>query len=138
MSEQANLGLDLLVYIGEGPSAKPIGGQRGASYEMSAESIDVSTKTTGAWKAKIGGAKEWTAECEGVFFFNETGFEAAKTAFRAGTPVMLRFSKRDDAKKGEQGLAIITSIAIDAPYDDAMTYSISFEGAGALESIPGK
>ena len=82
MSEQANLGLDLLVYIGE----NAIGGQRGASYEMSAESIDISTKTTGAWKAKIGGAKEWTAECEGVFFFNETGFEAAKTAFRAGTP----------------------------------------------------
>ena len=135
MSEQANLGLDLLVYIGE----NAIGGQRGASYEMSAESIDISTKTTGAWKAKIGGAKEWTAECEGVFFFNETGFEAAKTAFRAGTPVLLKFTKRNEPTKGEQGNAIITSIAIDAPYDDAMTYSISFEGAGALESItPGK
>ena len=135
MAQQANLGLDLLIYIGD----NPIGGQRGASYEMSAESIDISTKTTGAWKAKIGGAKEWTAECEGVFFFDEVGFEAAKTAFRAGTPVKLKFSKRDEPTKGEQGDAIITSIAIDAPYDDAMTYSISFEGAGALESItPGK
>ena len=133
MSGQASLGLDLLIYIGE----NPIGGQRGASYEMSAESIDISTKTTGAWKAKIGGAKEWTAECEGVFFFNETGFEAAKTAFKAGTPVQLKFTKRGEPTKGEQGNAIITSIAIDAPYDDAMTYSISFEGAGALEDIPG-
>lgn len=135
MSGQASLGLDLLIYIG----SNPIGGQRGASYEMSAESIDISTKTTGAWKAKIGGAKEWTAECEGVFFFDEVGFEAAKTAFRAGTPVQLKFTKRNEPQKGEQGNAIITSIAIDAPYDDAMTYSISFEGAGALESItPGK
>ena len=132
MSGQANLGLDLLIYINE----DPIGGQRGASYEMSAESIDISTKTTGAWKAKIGGAKEWTAECEGVFFFEEAGFEAAKAAFRAGTPVQLKFSKRGEPTKGEQGNAIITSIAIDAPYDDAMTYSISFEGAGALEDIP--
>lgn len=135
MAEQASLGLDLLVYIGEGATAKAIGGQRGASYEMTSDSIDVSTKNTGSWKAKIGGAKEWSAECDGIYFFEEEGFQAAKDAFRAGTPVTVKFSKKSDPTKGEQGLAIITSISVDAPYDDAMTYTLSFEGAGELTDI---
>lgn len=30
------------------------------------------------------------------------------------------------------GLAVITDYPLEAPYDDAMTYSLSFEGMGAL------
>ena len=134
MANEAKRGLDLLIYIGEGPAAKLVGGQREASYEMTADVLDASTKNTGDWKVKVAGAKEWSAECGGVYFLNDEGYKAVKAAFIAGETVMLRFS---DVEKtfGEEGKAIITSMAIDVPYDDLMTYSLSFEGAGALTEV---
>ena len=33
------------------------------------------------------------------------------------------------------GLAVITDYPIEAPYDDAMTYSLSLEGMGALVDL---
>ena len=33
------------------------------------------------------------------------------------------------------GLAVITDYSLEAPFDDAMTYSISFAGMGALVDL---
>ncbi|MGL4730523.1 MAG: phage major tail protein, TP901-1 family [Clostridium sp.] len=130
MTNQAKRGLDLMMYVGE----TPIGGQRGASIEMTSETLDVSTKTTGDWTAKINGAKSWTSSCEGIYFLGDTGYKAAVDAFIAGTSVTVKLS--DNGKTiGYTGQAIITSLSIDAPYDDALTYSLEFEGVGALTEI---
>jgi TP901-1 family phage major tail protein len=130
MANEAKRGLDLMIYVGE----TAIGGQRGASIEMTSETLDVSTKTTGDWTAKISGAKSWTSSCEGICFISDTGYKAAVAAFNAGTAVTIRLS--DEGKTiGYTGSAIITTLSIDAPYDDAMTYSMDFEGVGALTEI---
>ena len=130
MANEAKRGLDLMIYVGE----TPIGGQRGASIEMSSETLDVSTKTTGDWTAKINGAKSWTSSCEGIVFTGDAGYKAAVDAFIAGQSVNIELK---DAEKtiGYTGKAIITTLSIDAPYDDALTYSMDFEGVGALTEI---
>ena len=42
-------GLDVLIKVG----STVVGGQRNASLEMSAETIDTTVKSTGGWAAKI-------------------------------------------------------------------------------------
>ncbi len=121
-------GLDILVSIGK----QSIGGQRNASVEMTSETIDVSCKTTGEWTAKIAGAKSWTAECDGMYFDGDAGYTAALTAFTAGNEVDVKIAD-SESTVGFGGKAIITSMNIDAPYEDAMTYSISLEGTGELK-----
>ena len=81
-------GLDVLIKVG----STVVGGQRNASLEMSAETIDTTVKTTGGWAAKIPGMKSWTSSCDGVYFLDDAGLEAAQAAFMNGTEVKLDFS----------------------------------------------
>ena len=125
-------GLDVLVKVG----SQVVGGQRNASLEMSAETIDTTVKTTGGWAAKIPGIKSWTSSCDGIYFVDDAGLEAAQTAFMNGTSVQLDFSKGEDLVYS--GQAVITSMSVEAGQEDIVSYTISFEGTGALTATPGK
>ena len=119
-------GLDVLIKVG----SQVVGGQRNASLEMSAETIDTTVKTTGGWASKIPGIKSWTSSCDGVYFVDDAGLEAAQTAFMNGTPVQLEFSKGVEVVYS--GQAVITSMSVEAGQEDVVSYTISFEGTGAL------
>ena len=119
-------GLDVLIKVG----STVVGGQRNASLEMSAETIDTTVKTTGGWASKITGIKSWTSSCDGVYFVDDTGLEAAQTAFMNGTAVSLEFSNSNGLTYS--GQAVITSMSVEAGQEDIVSYTISFEGTGAL------
>ena len=119
-------GLDVLIKVG----STVVGGQRNASLEMSAETIDTTVKTTGGWASKITGIKSWTSSCDGVYFVDDAGLEAAQTAFMNGTAVSLEFS--NSSGLSYSGQAVITSMAVEAGQEDIVSYTISFEGTGAL------
>ena len=119
-------GLDVLIKVG----SQVVGGQRNASLEMSAETIDTTVKSPGGWAAKIPGMKSWTSSCDGVYFLDDAGLSAAQTAFMNGTPVQLEFSKEEGL--AYSGQAVITSMAVEAGQEDIVSYTISFEGTGAL------
>ena len=119
-------GLDVLIKVG----TQVVGGQRNASLEMSAETIDTTVKSTGGWAAKIPGIKSWTSSCDGVYFLDDAGLQAAQTAFMNGTEVQLVFS--NSSGLAYSGQAVITSMSVEAGQEDIVSYTISFEGTGAL------
>ena len=119
-------GLDVLIKVG----SQVVGGQRNASLEMSAETIDTTVKSTGGWAAKIPGIKSWTSSCDGVYFLDDAGLQAAQTAFMNGTEVQLVFS--NSSGLAYSGQAVITSMSVEAGQEDVVSYTISFEGTGAL------
>ena len=119
-------GLDVLIKVG----SQVVGGQRNASLEMSAETIDTTVKSTGGWASKIPGIKSWTSSCDGVYFVDDAGLEAAQTAFMNGTAVSLEFSNSNGLSYS--GQAVITSMSVEAGQEDIVSYTISFEGTGAL------
>ena len=119
-------GLDVLIKVG----SQVVGGQRNASLEMSAETIDTTVKSTGGWASKIPGIKSWTSSCDGIYFLDDAGLEAAQTAFMNGTAVSLEFSNSNGLTYS--GQAVITSMSVEAGQEDIVSYTISFEGTGAL------
>ena len=125
-------GLDVLIKVG----STVVGGQRNASLEMSAETIDTTVKSTGGWAAKIPGIKSWTSSCDGVYFLDDAGLKAAQTAFMNGTEVKLEFSKASGL--AYSGQAVITSMSVEAGQEDVVSYTISFEGTGALTASAGQ
>ena len=126
----AKRGLNVLVTVGQ----KVVGGQRGATLNRGSETLDVSNKATGgAWKEFIQGAKEWSIDCDGILVADDLGFKALEEAYLAGNTVEIKIG--DDAGWGYQGSAIITDFPIEAPYDDALSYSITFQGTGALSKV---
>ena len=66
-------GLDILIYVGESTNKKVIGGQKGCTLTMEADTIDISNKNDFGWASTIGGAKSWSVSCEGQFIADDQG-----------------------------------------------------------------
>ena len=123
-------GLDILVYVG----SKAVGGQKGCTLTMEAETIDVSNKNDFGWAPTIGGAKSWSVSCDGQFIANDEGQKALMTAFVAGTEVQVEM-KNTAQSIYFAGKAAITSLEVDAQFDDVATMTIELQGIGALSTV---
>ncbi len=127
MAANITKGLDILVHIGE----QAIGGQKGCTLTMEAETIDVSNKNDFGWSSTIGGAKSWSVSCDGQFIADDAGQQALFDAFVAGTNVQVKM-KNSTESVYFAGTASITSLEVDAQFDDVCTLSMELQGLGAL------
>ena len=122
-------GLDILVYIGE----KAVGGQQNCSLSLEADTIDVSNKNDFGWQSFIGGAKSWNVSCDGQFIADDEGQKAMMDAFINATNVEIEMKNADETIYFK-GQAQITSIEVEASFDDVCTMSVEFQGLGALST----
>ena len=127
-------GLDILVYVPDagGSSKVAIGGQKGCTLSMEADSIDVSNKNDWGWASTIGGAKSWTVSCDGQFITDDAGQKKLMECFVNGTEVDVEMKNTGETVYFA-GKASITSIEVDAQFDDVATLSIELTGVGALK-----
>nr|DAN61008.1 MAG TPA: major tail protein [Caudoviricetes sp.] len=121
-------GLDIIVSVG----GKAIGGQKNCKLSIKADSIDTSTKTSGDWKRKISGAKEWSATCDGFYYTGDEGYDAAVDAVLNSTAVDVIIANKGNTV-GFKGKAYMSGLDLEADYEDATTYDLTFEGNGKLE-----
>lgn len=131
-------GKDLLLTIWseDGAEFLAISGQRSLTINRSADTIEISSKdTAGGWKGFLAGMKEWSIDLDGVYAVDDASHRKLSEAFANGGLVCVRVvnNKTDEDMFG--GLAAITDYPIDAPFDDAVTYSISLSGNGALVDL---
>ena len=125
-------GLDILVYVGADSNKKAIGGQKGCTLTMEADTIDISNKNDFGWASTIGGAKSWSVSCEGQFIADDQGQQALFDAFVAGTEVQIEMKNTAESVYFA-GKAAITSLEVDAQFDDVCTLSMELQGIGALK-----
>lgn len=132
---KAIAGKDILLCIWniDGTQLLAISGQQSLTINRSAETIEINSKDTqGGWKSYLAGMKEWSIESEGLFVPSDESHKILSQAFENGDPVCLKVvdGKRKVGMFG--GLACVTDYPIEAPYDDATTYSMTLSGMGAL------
>lgn len=126
----------LAVYNADGSSLLAISGQQGLTINRSADSIEITSKdTAGGWKSKIAGMKEWSIDNDGLYVPNDESHSILSQAFDDSEPVCLKVINGKTKKGMFGGLAVITDYPIEAPYDDAVTYSLTLEGMGALVDL---
>ncbi len=133
----ATVGKDYLLYVNTGTVATPvwtlIGGQRGSSLGRTADSIDLSHKTSGGWKSAGAGLRGWSIDLDGLVLLNDTGLEALETAFENGKNIHLKFEYPDG--KYRTGWAAVTDLSIETPHDGEASLSGTLEGNGALSAL---
>lgn len=137
-SAKAVAGKDILlaIYNADGSKLLAISGQQGLTINRSADSIEITSKdTAGGWKSKIAGMKEWSIDNDGLYVPGDESHSLLSTAFDNSDPVCIKIINGKTKKGMFGGLAVITDYPIEAPYDDAMTYSLSLEGMGALVDL---
>lgn len=135
---KAVAGKDILlaVFNSTGDKLLAVAGQQGLTINRSKDSIEVTSKDTkGGWKAKIGGMKEWSIDNDGLYVASDESHKALTKAFNDDEFVCLKVVNQKTKESMFGGIAIVSDYPIEAPFDDAVTYSISLEGNGALADL---
>lgn len=125
----------LAVFDQTGENLLAVSGQQGLTINRSSEALELTTKDNDGWKSKIAGIKEWSIDNDGVFIPDDACHKALSEAFENGDMVCLKVVNNKTKKDMFGGMAVITDYPVEAPYDDAMTYSITFEGCGKLVDL---
>ena len=120
-------GLNIKVYVGE----TVLGYQKNCTLSLESDSIDVSNKNSDGWSDFIPGTKSWTVSCDGQFAVEDAAQGDIIDAFKSNTFVDIEMKNEDDTIH-YAGKAMITSLELEAPYDDVFAYSVEFQGKGEL------
>lgn len=131
----ATRGIDFLIKVNTGTAESPeytaVGAQRGASLSMNSETLDKTTKDSAGWAESLAGMKSWSISADGLLILDDAGYMELETAYMENKNILIQMHTKSGALY--EGDAIITSIDLDAPYDDLASYSAEFTGAGELK-----
>lgn len=97
----------------------------------------VAHKDTGGatgWVSNDYGESSWSGQCNALFAEDETNRKLHElyTDFVAGQKVTIEFTTSQSGDYKFSGTAVITSMELNAPNNENVTYSITFTGDGAL------
>ena len=118
-------GNDIRVSIGD----ILIGGQQGCSINRETETSDTTTKDSGVWSEAEAIGLSWSVDCDGLVVVGDEGLEALETAWENLQQVDVKYGSAERYKTGK---AIITSLSSNSASKEKTTYSVSFQGVGAL------
>lgn len=125
-------GVDVLLKIKKDSNTVVLGGQKGASLSRSAETIDVSDKTSGGWSESIMGLKSWSVDCDGFVTLGDEGLALMHEAFDNRGSIDIDIKVGGDTGYTYTGSVVITDFPEDYAQDSAVTYSLSLQGASSL------
>lgn len=126
-------GVDILILVedpAESGSFVAVGGQRSATLSEEVDTIETTHKLTNGFKEYEYGFGGWSVSGDGVYIKDDASFLALKNAMRNKEKVKLRIS--EEGAPVEEGLALVTSRELEGSYDGEATYSVEFQGSGAI------
>lgn len=132
-------GMKCKLYIVDGtdplnPTDKVLAGQRNATLNRSAETLDATSKDSNGWKENEQGYKEWSVDADGVLVESDVAYGILETKWLNGENVNVVVIMESGTEYA--GSAVITDFPLDMPYDDLVTYSLSLTGSGPLTKTP--
>ena len=125
-------GVDVLLKVKKDSNFIVVGGQKGASLSRSAETIDVSDKTSGGWAESIMGLKSWGVDCEGFVTIGDEGYGLLEDAFDKREAIEVELKIGGEGGYTRTGKAVITDFPEEYQQDSAVSFSISLQGASPL------
>lgn len=135
---KAIAGKDILLSLWDvtGSVLLAVAGQQGLTINRDKDTIEVTSKdTVGGWKENIVGMKGWSIDNDGVYVRDHASHKLLKDIFEGDDPILIKVTNQKAKTEMFGGLALLTNYPIEAPYDDAVTYSISLTGTGALVDL---
>lgn len=125
-----------LYEIQSGGTERAIAHLRSNSINCEGETIDISTKSSNNWREFLPGYRSFTVDCEGVTDFVISGGEVDASTLMSyyvnGTTLKVVSKDGLTGSKSFTGDVIITSFNITASHDDAVLFTMSLQGTGAL------
>lgn len=130
-------GKKFLLYVADSEKWNLIGGLRDNGLEISADSIDASSKDAGGWGESIPGTRSWSSSPTMVVKTNNTGDEFIENwvlseDIQNAKPALHFAFVNSQTKEYYHGWGTVSSYSMEASYDDVMTKTISIGGVGPI------
>lgn len=111
-----------------------VGHAKSHTISINGNIIDKSSKDEAIWNVKGAGRLGWTCKCDGLTSYDDTlcNYESLYGKMIARATVTLISVNTSGGVKTYTGSAYISSLELTSPDDDNATFSVSFEGTGAL------
>lgn len=110
-----------------------IGVAKSAKISVTHEVRDTTSKDDNGWKTSLEGGRSWKADCDGLVAFDATFGTSELYAFITNrTQVGISFETNVSGDDRYYGSGYLVSLELDAPNQESVTYTASFEGTGAL------
>lgn len=132
MSNKKLAGVDVLLKVKKGEQYIPVCAQKGLSLSRSAETIDVTDKTSGGYSESLVGLKSWGIETDGWICLGNESYELLLDAFDNREKIDVEIKVGDENGFTYKGQCVITDFPEEFPMDDAISFSLSLAGASPL------
>lgn len=142
------LGTDLMLFqkTESGSTYAALGAATSCKLTVNANVLETSSKDSGCWASKQAGKLSWTASSDNLFIISD--YKNLFEAMIARESIYIQFGvigdeqrscdntdvvwSADSSKGTYEGEAVITSLDLNASDNENATYTVSFEGVGAL------
>ncbi|WP_434642762.1 phage major tail protein, TP901-1 family [Thermoanaerobacterium thermosaccharolyticum] len=127
-------GVSFIIQVNTGAEETPVwttvAGQQNATLNREVDEADVTSKDSGGWYEGLPTIRNWSIDFDGLIVENDGGYQALEDAFMNNE--ILQVQLVTPAGNKYTGKAYLTDFPIEAPYDDAATYSGTLQGTGPL------
>lgn len=139
----------LSVWNETGTQILAVAGQQDLSLSREAATSEITMKDSeNDWSSATAGTRSWSVDCSGVYVTDDDSQQILSKAFEDGDSICIKIYNKKTKKGMFGGIGIITSFSVEAPTEDAVTYSMTIQGQGKLtdfsignithDTIPGK
>lgn len=143
-------GKDLMLFTEMNSKFSAIALATSCKLTVSGETLDTASKDSGKWTEKMLKKLSFSASSENCFSADKdiNGYDALMTAMLTMKPIKIQVGIPTNADADElpvagweapaeayEGMVLITSLELNAPDGDKATFSVSFDGTGALKKV---
>ena len=122
-------GTNLVLYVLDGVTNKAFGHSRSFTLNVEANPIDATSRASGGWSEFIMGSRSFTLDFEGlVDYADEINVEWLESAIENKTKFLVKFTDNLAGSLVYNGYVYISSMTIDSPTEDVVTYSGTLQG----------
>ena len=126
-------GTDLVLYVLDGVTNKAFGHSRSFTLNVEASPIDATSRASAGWSEFIIGQRSFTLDFEGLVDYSDNIDPAwLETAVENETKFLVKFTTNLAGSLVYNGYVYISSLTIDGPMEDVVTYSGTLQGTEIL------
>ena len=104
--------------------------------------VDITTFDSNGWKAFLMGVKDWTVDASGVVtrsgatsISGMTAYDLLWSSYKNSSPLQIVIKATIAGDKYETGVGFISKLSASYKTNEKATYSIAFQGTGALTTV---
>lgn len=137
------LGTELMLF----KSGKALAAATNCKLTLNANTLETSSKDSGKWTSNQAAKLSWTCSSDNLFTIEDYADLMDACIMREEVEVQFSTVQNPDSENGVpvdgwqpvangyKGMAIITSVDMNAPDGDNATYTVSMTGSGALNKV---